>query len=155
MSNFPPFSSATNKISLYNCWTIKEIIKYLLESSSGITKNTADFVLQNFSASNEVSKQSIDSISLSKNVFNLESVVDITDAIDWSDVLSAAPANHFALCSSGSKSIIFEKSFFLLESSFFNSSCIILKTVIIWRVPLGQNSDTNRIDAVNRPSAAS
>ena len=72
-------------------------MKYLLLSSSGIMMKIADFSLQNRSASISVSLQRMVSSSESRNAFNLESAVDITLAMDCSAVLSAAPANHFAL----------------------------------------------------------
>ena len=65
--------------------------------SSGIIINSADFSLQNFSASISVSKQRICSNSESRKAFSLERAVDITEAIDCSAVFKAAPANHFAL----------------------------------------------------------
>ena len=76
-------------------------MKYLDESSSGMMINIADFSEQNFSASISVSLQRIVSSSESRNAFRRESAVDITEAIDCSEVLRAAPANHLALWSSG------------------------------------------------------
>ena len=96
-------------ISRYSCWIKSETIKYLLVSSSGRTIKIADFSLQNFSASIAVPKHSICSSSESRKLLSLESAVDITDSIDWSDAFRAAPASHFALCSLGSLSISFEK----------------------------------------------
>ena len=82
----------------------------------------ADFSEQNFSASTAVPKHSICSSSESRKLLSLESAVDITDSIDWSDAfraapattiqIFAAPASHFALCSLGSLSISFEKYIF-------------------------------------------
>ena len=96
-------------ISRYSCWIKSETIKYLLVSSSGRTIKIADFSLQNFSASTAVPKQSICSISVSRKLFNRDNAVLITDSIDWSEELRAAPASHLALCSLGSLSISFEK----------------------------------------------
>ena len=103
--SLPPISSAMESISLYNCCTIKEMRKYLLSSSSGIIKNTADLFLQNFSVLIFVSKQSSCSISESRKAFSLDNAVDSTDAIAWSEVFRAAPDSHLALCSSGRRSI--------------------------------------------------
>ena len=72
-------------------------MKYLDESSSGMMINIADFSEQNFSASISVSLQRIVSSSESRNALSRESAVDITEAIDCSEVLRAAPANHLAL----------------------------------------------------------
>ena len=47
--------------------------------------------------------------SASEQLFNRDNAVLITDSIDWSEELRAAPASHFALCSLGSLSISFEK----------------------------------------------
>ena len=65
----------------------------------------ADFFLQNCSASIAVSKHNICSSSESRKAFKRERAVDMTEDIACSDVFIAAPANHFALCSSGSLAI--------------------------------------------------
>ena len=70
-----------------------------------MTRKIAVFFLQNCSASIAVSKQSICSSSESKKVFSRDSAVESTDCMDCSAVFSAAPANHFALWSSGSFAI--------------------------------------------------
>ena len=80
-------------------------MKKVLGFSSGMIMNTADFSEQNTSASISVSKHRSCSSSESRKAFSLESAVDITLAMDCSPVLSADPANHFALWSSGSISI--------------------------------------------------
>ena len=72
-------------------------MKYLLLSSSGMMIKIADFSLQKRSASISVSLQRMVSSSESRNAFSRDRAVDITDAIDCSAVLRAAPANHFAL----------------------------------------------------------
>ena len=84
---------------------IKEIIKNVFGFSSGMTRKIADFSLQNRSASISVSKHKICSSSESRKALSLYNAVDITDAILCSAVFRAAPANHFALCSSGNSSI--------------------------------------------------
>ena len=99
--NAPPCPSATTRISRYICCTSRLTMKYLLLSSSGSTTNTADFSRQNFSASILVEKHSICSSSESKNAFKLAIAVERTDAIACSPAVSAAPANHLALCSGG------------------------------------------------------
>ena len=71
-------------------------------SSSGITRNSADFSLQKVSASTAVSKQSSCSISESRKALSRARVVDMTEAMAWSAVEVAAPANHLALWVSGS-----------------------------------------------------
>ena len=63
--------------------------------------NIADLRIQKLSASIAVPKHSICSISESRKLLSLESAVDITDIIAWSDEYRAAPASHFALCSGG------------------------------------------------------
>ena len=65
--------------------------KYLVLSSSGITKNTAVFCLQNISASIAVSKHSICSSSESRKEFSLESAVERTDCMDCSAVFLVMP----------------------------------------------------------------
>ena len=65
----------------------------------------AHFSLANVSASMALSKQMTCSNSLSRNAFSRDRTVDITEAIAWSEVLSAAPANHFDLWFSGSFAI--------------------------------------------------
>ena len=52
-----------------------------------------------------VSKHRICSISLSRKAFNLESTVEITDFMAWSEVVSAEPASILALWFSGSLSM--------------------------------------------------
>ena len=84
---------------------ISEIMKKVLGFSSGMTTKIADFSVQNFSASISVSKQRSCSSSESRKEFSRDSAVDMTDAIDCSAVFRAAPANHFALWSSGSISM--------------------------------------------------
>ena len=153
--SLPPFSSATESISRYNCWTIKEIIKNVAGFSSGMIINSADFSLQNFSASISVSKQRICSSSESRKEFSRESAVDITDAILCSAVLRAAPANHLALWSFGSNSINCWNWFFPFLWEGASSSWMILNTDTIWRSSGLQNSATNNIVAVSKPSAAS
>ena len=103
--NLPPCSSATARISRYSCWIISETMKKVFGFSSGITTKKADFSLQNRSASSSVSKQRICSNSESRKPFNLESAVDMTDAMLCSAVFRAAPANHFALWSFGNSSM--------------------------------------------------
>ena len=76
---------------------IKEIIKNVFGFSSGMITKMADFSLQNLSASISVSKQRSCSSSESRKELSRDSAVDITDAIDCSAVLRAAPANHLAL----------------------------------------------------------
>ena len=61
--------------------------------------------MQKISASMAVSKHRICSISLSRKAFNLESTVEITDFIAWSEVVSAEPASILALWFSGSLSM--------------------------------------------------
>src|SRR5699024_5731072 len=115
-------------------------MKNLLGSSSGMTRNSADFSLQKVSASTAVSKHSSCSISLSRKALSRARVVDITEAMAWSAVEVAAPANHFALCVSGNR-----------ESSTWNwvwplvwlgaiSSWMILNTDTMCRSGGGQNS---------------
>ena len=80
-------------------------MKYFDESSSGMMMKIADFSVQNFSASISVSLQRMVSNSESRKAFRRDKAVDMTEDIDCSEVFSAAPANHFALCSGGSISI--------------------------------------------------
>ena len=77
-------------------------MKFFVLSSSGSMRKIADFFEAKLSASMLLSKQMICSSSESRNAFSRDSTVDITDAIACSDEFSAAPANHFALCSAGS-----------------------------------------------------
>lgn len=77
------------------------IMKKVLGFSSGMMINRADFWAQNFSASISVSKHRSCSSSESRKELSLDKAVDITDAMLCSAVFRAAPANHFALCSSG------------------------------------------------------
>ena len=65
----------------------------------------AHFWEQNCSASISVSKHSSCSNSESRKAFKRDRAVLMTEAIACSEVLSAAPASHFALCSSGSRSM--------------------------------------------------
>ena len=134
---------------------INEIMKNVVGASSGMMMKIADFSEQNFSASISVSKHSSCSSSESKNALSRESAVDMTLAIDCSAAFSAAPANHFALCVFGNKSMSCWNWFlpFFVEGA--NSSCMILKTDTICRFCGAQNSATNRIVAVRIPSAAS
>ena len=76
---------------------IREIRKNVFGFSSGMIMNSALFSLQNFSASSSVSKQRSCSSSESRNVLSLDNAVLITEDIDCSGELSAAPANHLAL----------------------------------------------------------
>lgn len=84
---------------------MRDTIKNVLGSSSGIMRNTAHFSRQNRSASISVSKQRICSSWESRKAFSRDRAVDITLDMACSAVFRAAPANHFALWSSGSKSI--------------------------------------------------
>ena len=61
----------------------------------------ADFLLAKLSASMGLSKQMVCSSSVSKKAFSRDSTVDSTEAMACSEVFSAAPANHRALCSGG------------------------------------------------------
>ena len=76
-------------------------MKYLVLSSSGMTRKIALFSVQNFSASMAVSKHRICSNSESRNAFSLDSAVERTLCMACSALLRAAPANHLVLCSSG------------------------------------------------------
>ena len=82
---------------------INDTMKNLPGSSSGRMTKIADFCAQKVSASISVSKQRSCSSSVSRNTFSRDSAVDMTLAIACGEVLSAAPANHRALCSPGSK----------------------------------------------------
>lgn len=95
--SFPPCSSATANIPLYNCCIISDTMKNIFGFSLGMIRKTALFSLQNFSASISVSKHNNCSRSESRKAFSLESTVLITLAIDCSVVFNAAPANHLAL----------------------------------------------------------
>ena len=77
----------------------------VLGFSSGMIRKIAHFSRQNFSASISVSKHRSCSSSESKKAFSLDRAVLMTLAIDCSAVFRAAPANHFALWSSGRSSM--------------------------------------------------
>ena len=155
LSSFPPFSSATTRISRQSCCKIREIIKYLVLSSSGMTRNTAVFFLQKSSASMAVSKQSICSSSESRKAFSLDNAVERTDCMDCSAVFKAAPANHFALWVSGSFARSSWNWFFPFTLDGASKSCISLNTLMMCLFPSGQNSAMSRMAAVSTPSAAS
>jgi len=72
---------------------MRDIIKNVLGSSSGIMRNTAHYFQQNRSASISVSKQRI--CGIQKGIQPGQSV-DVTLDIACSAVFRAAPANHFA-----------------------------------------------------------
>ena len=134
---------------------ISEIIKNELGFSSGSMTNTAHFSLQNRSASISVSKHRICSSSESKNELRRDNAVPITLAMDSLEVFSAAPANHLALWSLGSIAMSCWNWFcpFCWEGA--RSSWMILNTETICLFCGSQNSATNKIVAVSRPSAAS
>ena len=93
--------------------------------------NSADFSLQNFSASIAVSKQSICSISESRKAFKRDSTVESTDAMACSAELRAAPANQRALWSDGSLSIRSWNWLFPFTLLGDNKSCTSLNTLMI------------------------
>ncbi len=81
--------------------------------------------------------------------------VDSTEAIAWSAVLRAAPANHFALWSEGSLSISSWNWLLFFTGEGASKSCIILNTDMICRFSGGQYSAISRMTDVSNPSAAS
>ena len=90
LGNLPSFSSATANSSRDSCWIINPAMKFLLGSSSGRIRKIADFLLAKLSAVMLLSKHNTCSNSLSRKLFNRDKTVDKTDAIAWSDALSAA-----------------------------------------------------------------
>ena len=106
-------------------------MKYFVLSSSGSTMKIADLELQNASVSIVLSKHRICSISESRNAFNLDIAVERTEAMACSAVLSAAPANHFALWSAGSFCMSSWNWFFPFTGDGANRSWINLNTLTI------------------------
>ena len=100
-------------------------MKYFVLSSSGSTIKIADLELQNVSVSIVLSKHRICSISESRNA------LERTEATACSAVLSAAPANHFALWSAGSFCMSSWNWFFPFTGDGANRSWINLNTLTI------------------------
>ena len=89
----------------------------------------ADFLLAKLSASMGESKQMVCSNSVSRKAFNRDSTVDSTEAMAYSEVFSAAPANHRALWSEGRRFMSTWKRLLPLVSEGSNRSCTSLNTV--------------------------
>ena len=123
----------------------------------------ADLRLAKVSASSGLSKQMVCSSSVSRNALSRDSTVDSTEAMACSEVFSAAPANHRALCSEGKRPISTWKQLFPLVPEGSSRSCTSLNTDTMWRRSRGwpsisrdgRNSASRRITAVRRPSAES
>ena len=88
----------------------------------------ADFRLAKVSAFSGLSKQMVCSSSVSRNAFSRDSTVDSTEAMACSEVFSAAPANHRALCSGGRRPISTWNRLFPLVSDGSSRSCTSLNT---------------------------
>ena len=79
----------------------------------------------------------------------------MTDAIACSEVLSAAPASYFALCSSGRRSMSCWNWFLPFCPFGASRDWMSLKAERMCRSGGGQNSTTSNIVAASSPSAAS
>ena len=79
--------------------------------------------------------------------------------VAWSDVFSAAPANHRALCSGGSFSMRMVNQFLPRTPDGASSSCTSLNTDTMCRRSCfpsgGRNSASRSTTEVSKPSAAS
>ena len=84
---------------------MRPAIKFLLGSSSGSMRKMADFFEAKSSALMALSKQRTCSSSVSRKALRRDRTVDMTEFIDCSAVVRAAPANHRALWVSGSLSM--------------------------------------------------
>ena len=94
-------------------------------------------------------------IEQSLNAFRRDIAVDMTLFIACSELFSAAPANHRALCSLGSLSMSSLNFDLPLTFDGTSKSCISLNTLMMWRFSGGQNSAIISITDAIKPSAAS
>ena len=121
----------------------------------------ADFFAAKCSALMALSKHSTCSSSESRKALSRDKTVDITEAMACSDAFSAAPANHRALCASGSLSIKSVNQFLPRTPEGANSSCTNLNTdtmcrrSVVWLLSGGMNSASRSTTEVSKPSAAS
>ena len=159
--SFPSFRSAMAKSSLDRFWIMSVAMKFFVRSSSGRIKKIAHLSEAKVSASMELSKQSICSISVSRNALSRDRIVDMTDAMVWSEALRAEPASHLALCVGGSRSMSAWNPFFSwLNWLGARRSCVSLNTDMMCRTSAspslgGRNSDRSSVMAARAPSAAS
>ena len=106
-----------------------------------------------------LSKHSTCSSSESRKALRRDNTVLMTEAMAWSDVFSAAPANHRALCSGGSFSMRMVNQFLPRTPEGASSSCTSLNTDTMCRrscfLSGGRNSASKSTTEVNSPSAAS